>query len=64
MTPLDEGSARHKDLYLTTHNTHKRQTSLPPAEFEPAIAATDRPQALALDLSNTCRTSPKSLQAM
>jgi len=22
-TPLDEGSARHKDLSLTTHNTHK-----------------------------------------
>jgi hypothetical protein len=24
-TPLDEWSARRKDLYLTTHNTHKRQ---------------------------------------
>jgi hypothetical protein len=23
-TPLDEGSARRRDLYLTTHNTHKR----------------------------------------
>jgi hypothetical protein len=23
-TPLDEGPARHRDLYLTTHNTHKR----------------------------------------
>jgi hypothetical protein len=22
-TPLDEWSARHRDLYLTTHNTHK-----------------------------------------
>ena len=23
-TPLDEGSARRRDLYLTTHNTRKR----------------------------------------
>jgi len=23
-------------LYLTTHNTHKRETSMPPAGFEPA----------------------------
>jgi hypothetical protein len=28
-TPLDEGPARRSDLYLTTHNTHKRQTSMP-----------------------------------
>jgi len=25
-TPLDEWSARRRDLYLTKHNTHKRQT--------------------------------------
>ena len=29
-TPLDERSARRRDLYLTTHNTHNRQTSMPP----------------------------------
>jgi len=29
-TPLDEWSARHRDLYLKTHNTHNRQTSMPP----------------------------------
>ena len=29
-TPLDEWSARRRDLYLTTHNTHNRQTSMPP----------------------------------
>jgi len=29
-TPLDEWSARRKDLYLTTHNTHNRQTSMSP----------------------------------
>jgi len=28
-TPLDEWSARRRDLYLTTHNTHDRQTSMP-----------------------------------
>jgi hypothetical protein len=27
-TPLDEGPARRRDLYLTTHNTHKRQISM------------------------------------
>jgi hypothetical protein len=34
-TPLDDWSARRRDLYLTTHNTHKRKTSMPPAAFEP-----------------------------
>ena len=29
-TPLDEWSARRIDLYLTTHNTHNRETSMPP----------------------------------
>ena len=29
-TPLNEGSALHRDIYLTTHNTHNRQTSMPP----------------------------------
>jgi len=29
-TPLDEWSVRHIDLYVTTHNTHNRQTSMPP----------------------------------
>jgi hypothetical protein len=28
-TPLDEGPACRRDLYLTTHNTYKRQTSMP-----------------------------------
>jgi len=34
-TPLDEWSARRRDLYLTTQNTHKRQTSKSPG-FGPA----------------------------
>jgi hypothetical protein len=48
-TTLDEWSARRRDLYLTTHNTHKRHTSTPPAGFELAIPASERPQAHALD---------------
>jgi len=29
-TPLDKGSARRRDLHLTTYNKHKRQTFVPP----------------------------------
>jgi hypothetical protein len=32
--PLNEGSARSRDLYLTTHDIHNRQTSMPPAGFD------------------------------
>ena len=48
-TPLDEWSARRRDLYLTTHNTHNRQTSMHPVGFEPTISAGERPQTYALD---------------
>ena len=34
-TPLHERSARRRNLYLTTHNTHKRQTSLSPWDWNP-----------------------------
>ena len=47
-TPLVEWSARRRDLYLTIHNTHKRQTSMPPAEFEPSIPAGERLKTYAL----------------
>ena len=47
-TPLDEGSARRRDLYLTTQHL---QTTMPPAGFEPAIPAGDRPQTHALGRS-------------
>jgi hypothetical protein len=47
-TPLEEGSARRRDIYLTTH-THKRQTSMPPGGFEPTIPASARQQTYALD---------------
>ena len=44
-TPLDEWSARRRDLYLTTHDTHNRQISMPPVGLEPKISAGERPQA-------------------
>ena len=44
-TPLDERSARRRDFYLTTHDTHNRQISMPPVGFEPTISAGERPQA-------------------
>jgi len=52
-TPLDEWSARRRDLYLTTHNTHNRKTSMPPVEFETTISASERPQTYALDRAAT-----------
>jgi hypothetical protein len=52
-TPLEEGSARRRDLYLTSHNTHKRQTSMPPLGFEPTILVSERPQTHALDRAAT-----------
>jgi len=49
MTPLDEWSSRHRDLYLTTHITHNGQTSMPPVGFESTISADERPQTYTLD---------------
>jgi hypothetical protein len=45
-TPLDEWPARRRDLYLTTHITHKRHTSMLPVGFEPTIPASERPYTL------------------
>ena len=52
-TPLDEWSARRRDFYLTTHNTHNRQTFMPPVGFEPTISAGERPQTYAFDRADT-----------
>jgi len=51
-TPLDEWSARRRDLYLTIHNTHNIQTSMPTVGFEPTIPTSERPQTHATE---TCR---------
>ena len=48
-TPLEEWSARRRGLYLTTHNTHNRQTVIPPVWFEPTISAGEQPQIHALE---------------
>ena len=48
-TPLDEWSAWCRELWLTTHNTHNRQTSTLSAGFGPAISAGKQPQTHALD---------------
>jgi hypothetical protein len=39
----------HRDLYLTTYKTHKREILVPLAGFETAIPASQRPQPHALD---------------
>ena len=56
-TPLDEWSAYRRDLYLTTHDTHNRQISMPPVGFEPKISAGERPQA-AHQLRSSVRIPP------
>jgi hypothetical protein len=38
---------------LTTHNTHNRQTSMPPVGFEPTISVGERPQTYAIDRAAT-----------
>jgi hypothetical protein len=48
-TALDKGSARHTDFHSSPHNIHKRQTSIPPAEFEPATPPSKRQQTYILD---------------
>ena len=52
-TPLDEWSARRRDLYLTTHNTHNSQKSMPTVGFEPMISVGEQPQTYALDRAAT-----------
>ena len=47
-TLLDKWSARRRDLYLTTHNTHNRQIFMPRVGFEPTISAGERPKTYAL----------------
>jgi len=50
---LDEGSARRRDLNLTTHNIYKRERSMPWARFEPAAPASEWPQTYAADRAVT-----------
>jgi hypothetical protein len=59
--PLDEWSARRTDRYLTMHNTHKRQKSMPPGGFKPAIPAGEWPQNHGIDraATGTCTVTCK-----
>jgi hypothetical protein len=50
---LDEWSARRRNFYLTTHNTHNRETSMPPVGFEPTFSASERSQTYTSDRSAT-----------
>jgi len=43
-TPVDDRSARRRDLYLIM-----QRTSMPPTRLEPAIPASERQQTYALD---------------
>ena len=52
-TPPDAWSVRRRDLYLTTHNTHTRQTSMPQAGCEPTISAGERLQTYTSDPAAT-----------
>ena len=50
-TPLDEGSPRFTDLYLTTQNTDNRQACMSHAGYERAIPACDWLQTVTVDRS-------------
>jgi hypothetical protein len=51
-TSPDESLSHRRDLYLTTHNTHKRQVSMLSAGIEPAIPESELPQTI-LNLAAT-----------
>ena len=52
-SPLDEGSARRRDLYLTTHSTHKRQTSIFQVGFKPTTPRSEWPRTYTLERAAT-----------
>jgi len=52
-TPLDQGSARHRALFLKIRYTLKRQKTMPSAGFELAIPTSERPETYALECAAT-----------
>ena len=52
-SPLYEWSARCRDLYVTTHKIHKKQTSTKPAVFKPIIPASELPQTHTIERAAT-----------
>ena len=63
-TPADEWSGRRTDLYLTTHNTHKRLICMPSAGFEPTVTGSERIQTHALDRADTEAASSSIIDAL
>jgi len=57
-TPLDEWSARCRDIYLTTCNTQKKQTSMRPTGFESAIPVSEGQQNYTLARTDTQHSKP------
>jgi len=53
-------TARCRDLCLTTHNNHKKETSMSLVGFEPSVPAGERPRTHALDRAAT-RTGLSSI---
>jgi len=64
--PLDLWWVRRRDLYLTPHITHKRQTSMLPAGFEPPTKASAQPHTHNLERAATgtghCTSLPTSFK--
>jgi hypothetical protein len=57
-TPLDEGSACRRKLYLTKHSVQNRQTAMHTAGFESAIPATARlPASAAVHFSTSSNSA-------
>ena len=52
-TPLDEWSALRRDLYLKTHSTHNRRTSMSPVGFETTVSAGEWPLGPAVYFKST-----------
>jgi hypothetical protein len=46
---MDEGSAKRRDLYLTTQNAYKRQIFMSQGGFEPLTPSIERAQTHILD---------------
>jgi len=42
-TPLEEWSARRRDLYLTTYTIYTKRTSMPLARFEHTVPVSEQP---------------------
>jgi len=52
-TPLDEGSARCRDLYLTSHNNTRDEKPCPQGDSNPQSQKSKRPQTCTSDRAAT-----------